>query len=91
MLRMLVGAACAAMCLALIGAAISEASWGLLVLLLALAYMSCGWVDKGLVDWLGRSRHTNISSYTPADISHAGGGPSGPEGAAASPLGRDGG
>ena len=55
-LRMLVGVVCAAMCLALIGTAIAEASWGLLVLWLALAYMSCGWVDKGLVHWLGRRK-----------------------------------
>lgn len=44
------------MCLALIGAATSDASWGFLVLWLALAYMSSGWVDKGLVQWLGRRR-----------------------------------
>ncbi|MDE0691428.1 MAG: hypothetical protein OXI55_04195 [Gammaproteobacteria bacterium] len=55
-LRMLVGLACATMCLALIGAAIFEASWGFLVLWLALAYVSCGWVDKGLVHWLGRRK-----------------------------------
>ena len=55
-LRMLVGAACAAMCLALIGAATSDASWGFLILWLALAYMSSGWVDKGLVQWLGRRK-----------------------------------
>ena len=55
-LRMLAGVACAAMCLALIGAAIAEASWGALLLWLALAYMSSGWVDAGLVRWLGRRK-----------------------------------
>lgn len=55
-LRVLVGVVCAAMCLALIGAAASEASWGFLLLWLALAYMSSGWVDKGLVQWLDRRK-----------------------------------